>query len=101
MITVTVDSEKEFMYIQQMLEAGSLNYAYPNIIEYLGIPLRQTVHFVKGENYVDDLKDAQEAFNKRFEGMTSYEIEEFLRNKKKKDTMRKAKELADAVGDPE
>ena len=78
MIEVTIDKESEILWLDSILRSGILNAQNSNMFKFFNIPVSQEIIYIKSEEYVDDIKDKREEFNKRFEGLTPQEINKIL-----------------------
>lgn len=93
MIKITVNKESEMIWIQRVIEAGVLNISTPHLLNYVGIPLKQNVTFIKGDDFEDDinrdkLKELKNKFGEHhvspiyLENILRQEYEEKLRQEK-------------------
>lgn len=81
MIEIKVDKESEVIWLQNIIGAGVLNTSQTYTMNFLGVPLRQNVKYVKGDHYEDDIKEKREEYNRRFvdKGLRMIDIEDILR----------------------
>ena len=81
MIKIIVEKESEMFWIHKVIQAGVLNASNPYTMDFLGISLRQNIHYEKSDNYEDDIAEKREEYNKRFANkeLTLTQIENILR----------------------
>jgi len=87
MIEIRIDKESEFIWLQNVINAGVLNSCQGYTMKFLGIPLNQNVTFIKSDNYEDDIKEKREEFNRRFadKGLRGMDVERILKEEYKKE----------------
>ena len=81
MIEIKVDKESEIIWLKNVFEGGVLNAREPFIMNFLGIPATQEIHYILNANFEDDIKEKRDEYNNRFANkkITIGEIEEILR----------------------
>ena len=85
MIEIKVDKESEIVWLNNVLSAGVLNSNQTYTMNFLGVPLRQDIHYIKSDDYEDDIKEKREEYHNRFDdtGLRLMDIEEILRKEYK------------------
>jgi hypothetical protein len=79
MITIKVDTQKEKMFIKEILGAGTANYDIPYVLNALGVGLEHEIEIKESEKYTRDLDEPLKEFRKKYEGLTLGDIERKLR----------------------
>lgn len=81
MIEIKVEKESEMIWLDKIIGAGVLNTSSKYTMNFLGVPLRQNIRYVKSDNYEDDVKEKRDEYNRRFanKGLRGMDIEEMLR----------------------
>ena len=81
MIEIKFDKESEWVWLKNIIGAGTLNTTQAYTMNFLGVPLTQNVKYVASDYYEDDIKEKREEYNRRFadKGLRGVDIEAILR----------------------
>lgn len=85
MIQIKVDKESEMLWLTNVISAGTLNLSNTYTLEYLGVPLKQSINYKQSDEYIDDVKEKREEYNNRFanSGLRRMDIENILKKEYK------------------